>query len=101
MAFYPPYRPTGSVECELVLLSVSAPFRAQGLICMSIRKRSPIFHLETAMAGCAFNIAPERASKLALLRDARNIILEVTDDTKFRIRVNPQRGNITVPVAAA
>jgi hypothetical protein len=76
-------------------------FHSEGLICMSIRTRSPIFYLETAIAGCAFNIAPERASKLAVLRDARNITLEVTDDTDFRIRVNPQRGNITVPVAAA
>lgn len=67
---------------------------------MSIRERSPIFHLETAMAGCAFNIAPEHNSELVKVRDARKVILEVTDETSFAFRVDTENGNVTIPVAA-
>lgn len=62
--------------------------------------RSPICHLESSIAGVAFQIAPERETESVLLRDKHGIDIELIDDTGFSIRVDLKTNTIRIPIAA-
>jgi len=62
--------------------------------------RSPILHLETAIGGCAFRIAPERGSELGEFRDFKNITMSIVDEPGFDIRVLIDKHQIVMGIAA-
>jgi len=62
--------------------------------------RSPILNLENAIAASAFRIAPERASELARKSDLKTFSLALSNDKGFRVRVNTQSHEATLPIAA-
>jgi hypothetical protein len=62
--------------------------------------RSPILALQTAIAGSAFAIAPERAEELKALDQLHKFTLVPTDETGFGIRINVQTHEAVLPVAA-
>ena len=62
--------------------------------------RSPILELKNAIAGCAFRIAPERASELAELRDLNNLTITLVDEPGFNIRVRLPTHEVIINVAA-
>ena len=62
-------------------------------------RRSPILDLEQAIAGAAFNIAPERANELANDRTLEKFSLAISDESGFRIRVNTVTHEATLPIA--
>jgi hypothetical protein len=62
--------------------------------------RSPIILLETAIAGAAFLIAPERESELKVLDEVHKFVLVPTDEKGFAIRVNTKTHEVILPVAA-
>lgn len=62
--------------------------------------RSPVLELENAIAGCAFRIAPERASELAELLDLNKLTLALVDEPGFNIRVRLLEREVMINVAA-
>lgn len=62
--------------------------------------RSPICHLESSIAGVAFQIAPEREAESVALRDKHQIEIELIDDSGFSIRVDLKTSAIKLPIAA-
>jgi hypothetical protein len=62
--------------------------------------RSPVLLLEKAIAGAAFQIAPERAAELKTLDEAHQFVLVFTDEKNFSIRIKTQTHEAMLPVAA-
>ena len=66
--------------------------------------RSPIIHLQSQIAGAAFNVAPEKACACKQYRDQYKINLVLVDETRFRVRVRPcvqsQTIEIVLPIAS-
>src|SRR4030081_664190 len=62
--------------------------------------RSPILLLEKAIAGSAFQIAPERAAELKSLDELHQFVLVLTDEKNFSIRINTRTHEAMLPVAA-
>ena len=62
--------------------------------------RSPICHLESSVAGVAFNIAPECETDLVALRTKYGFVIELVDRKGFDIGIDVTKGVITLPVAA-
>ena len=62
--------------------------------------RSPITLLQTAIAGSAFRVAPERADELKELDDLHNFALVLTDEKGFAFRINTQTHEVMLPIAA-
>ena len=61
--------------------------------------RSPICHLESSIAGVAFNIAPEREADLVALRTKYEFVIELVDRRGFDIGIDVTKGVITLPIA--
>lgn len=62
--------------------------------------RSPILQFESAIAGVAYAIAPERGAELRSLISEHRFELKFVDERAFGFRVNAQSGVATLPVAA-
>lgn len=67
---------------------------------MTPADRSPILLLQDSLAGSVFAIAPERQGELKAVVSSHDLSMVISDDRGFSVRINPQSGDITVPIAA-